>query len=157
MPTTVLTPLNPIIPTSNSLNLINYDKSPSPNDEFGKYYSKEITTYNKTPSPARSPRASPPTEPYRRNSDNCPSLVAYWQQQHGYPAQHPYAFSYDYPPAEFSAIAPVEYAVDKNCYEDGNFRANGAEIYIKEDRRGLSESDNETNGSEHDHWVACNP
>ena len=97
---TVFTTLNPILPTyktnsggyernasitphSNSLNLITYDKTPSPNDNFDKFYQKSdvtASTYNnKTPSPvipADKNSPSPPTT-LDNSNHNSPILTNY--------------------------------------------------------------------------------
>lgn len=95
---TVFTTLNPILPTyktdsggyersasitphSNSLNLITYDKTPSPNDNFEKFYQKpDPASYNnKTPSPvipAEKNSPSPPTT-LDNSNHNSPILTNY--------------------------------------------------------------------------------
>lgn len=96
----VFTTLNPVLPTyktdsggfernvsitphSNSLNLITYEKTPSPNDSYDKYYQKSDASgfsYNeKTPSPVlQNDKATPsPPNTLENSSHDSPVLTNY--------------------------------------------------------------------------------
>ncbi|KAK6642202.1 hypothetical protein RUM44_013925 [Polyplax serrata] len=96
-----LSPLNPVLssykadsggyernisvtPHSNSLNLITYDKSPSPNDNYDKYYKSEVSaltcTNEKEPSPLMTndkTNSSPPGSLDSSNTNEPPILTNY--------------------------------------------------------------------------------
>lgn len=161
---TVFTTLNPILPTyktdsggyersasitphSNSLNLITYDKTPSPNDNLDKYYQKTDVTaspYNhKTPSPVIPTDKNSPSPPntldnsnqnlsnystanlvssYNHknkspNRDHSPNLVSYWQHQHAADNQI-YTLTYDYPSTDYQSLAPISNDFPLDIYKN---------------------------------------
>lgn len=68
-----------ITPHSNSLNLISYDKSPSPNDGYDKYYQKPehpaLSCNHKTPSPIIPNDKNTPSPPLALSSSHDSSLL----------------------------------------------------------------------------------
>ncbi|KAL0266499.1 UNVERIFIED_CONTAM: hypothetical protein PYX00_009016 [Menopon gallinae] len=162
---TVFTTLNPVLPTyktdsggydrnisitphSNSLNLITYDKSPSPTENFDKFYQKSdaAASYNKTPSPVLPAEKNTPSPSTANSSpilsnysaaniisnykgkspvrEGSPNIVTYWQHQQHVVDNPIYSITYDYSTPDYTNLAPIsnDYPLDIYRNDVNNYK-----------------------------------